>query len=113
MQARWYIRSMAVVRSVSRWAGLKAARRLSRSVPFAGTLIAVALASQAVRRKGLFRGLLDTGLDALPFVGAVKAGVELITGDLIGERSPAIGAAPTVDQASRAKGPRRRLKRPA
>jgi hypothetical protein len=104
---------MAVVRSVGRWAGMKAARRLSRTVPFAGTLIAVALAGQAVRRKGLVRGLLDTGLDALPFLGAMKAGVELITGDLIGERPTRVAAAPTVEQASRAKGPRRRLRRSA
>jgi hypothetical protein len=49
----------------------------------------------AVRRKGLILGLLDTGLDALPVVGALKGGVELLTGDLITERQayPALDAA--------------------
>ena len=68
--------------------GLKIARRFARSVPVLGAVVSLAVLGHAVRRKGLLLGLLDTGLDALPVVGALKGGVELVTGDLIAERSP-------------------------
>ena len=67
--------------------GLKLARRVARTVPVLGAVVSLAVLGDAVRRKGLVLGLLDTGLDALPVVGALKGGVELITGDLI-ERQP-------------------------
>jgi hypothetical protein len=55
-------------------------RRLSRSMPWIGAIVAVAAIGTAVRRKGLFGGVLDTGLDALPGVGAVKNAMEAIRG---------------------------------
>jgi hypothetical protein len=78
---------MGIPRAVGRWAGMKLTRRLSRSVPLVGTLAAVALAGHAVRTKGLLGGLVSTGLDAIPFVGALKNGIELFTGDLIPDRT--------------------------
>jgi hypothetical protein len=74
---------------VGRWMSLKLARRLARSVPVLGAVVSLAVVGDAVRRKGLLLGLLDTGLDALPVVGALKGGVELVTGDLIAERPDA------------------------
>jgi hypothetical protein len=74
---------------VGRWMGLKLARRIARSVPILGAVVSLAVLGHAVRRKGLLLGLLDTGLDALPVVGALKGGVELVTGDLIAERTSA------------------------
>jgi hypothetical protein len=71
---------------VGRWVGLKLARRVARTVPVLGAVVSLAVLGEAVRRKGLILGLLDTGLDALPVVGALKGGVELLTGDLITER---------------------------
>jgi hypothetical protein len=85
--------------------GLKVARRLARTVPVLGAVVSLAVLGDSVRRKGLLLGLIDTGLDALPVVGAVKGGLELLTGDLITER-PAEG--PLLDgarlQALRASG---------
>jgi hypothetical protein len=74
--------------------GLKLARRVSRTVPVLGAVVSLAVLGDAVRRKGLILGLLDTGLDALPLVGALKGSVELLTGDLITERQdrPALDA---------------------
>jgi hypothetical protein len=73
-----------------RWGGLRLARRLSRTVPYAGGLIAVALVGSAIRRKGLVGGVVDTGLNAVPFVGALKAGAEWWRGrDLIPDRPAA------------------------
>jgi hypothetical protein len=33
-----------------------------------------------MKRKGFFRGAMDTGLNAVPFVGAAKNAVELMRG---------------------------------
>jgi hypothetical protein len=72
---------------VVRWGGVRLARRLSRSVPYAGAIIAVAMVGSAIRRKGLVGGMLDTGLNAVPFLGALKAGTEWWRGrDLIPDR---------------------------
>jgi hypothetical protein len=39
-----------------------------------------------VKNKGLFGGLAHTALDAMPFVGAVKNGIELFTDDWFPDR---------------------------
>ena len=69
--ARGMIRS-----SVGRWMGLRVARRAGRSVPLIGAAVSVFLLRETIKRKGLVGGMLDTGLNALPFVGALKTGVE-------------------------------------
>ena len=55
-------------------------RRLSRSLPWIGTAIALATVFSTVRRKGVTRGVLDTGLNAVPVLGAAKNVVELARG---------------------------------
>ena len=59
---------------------MRVSRRLSRSIPWIGTAIALATVAATIRRKGVLRGSLDSGLNALPFVGALKAGVEVLRG---------------------------------
>ncbi|MCA1583614.1 MAG: hypothetical protein LC791_02170 [Acidobacteria bacterium] len=72
---------------LTRWGGARLARRMSRSVPFLGAVIAVATVGAAIRRKGVVGGAVDTGLNALPFVGAMKMGVEWWRGrDLFPDR---------------------------
>jgi hypothetical protein len=85
---------MGVAHRLGSWAGMRAARRLSRSFPIVGTVIAVVLVGRTVRRKGWKLGLVDATLDALPFIGTAKAGVELVRGDLFPDR-------PAADIASR------------
>jgi hypothetical protein len=53
---------------------------VSRSVPWIGGAIALATVVSTMRRKGFFGGVLDTGLNAIPFVGAAKNTVELVRG---------------------------------
>lgn len=77
---------MPLTSKLGRWMGLKVARRLARTVPVLGAVVSLAVLGDSVRRKGLLLGLIDTGLDALPVVGAVKSGIEILTGDLIVER---------------------------
>jgi hypothetical protein len=64
--------------SVGRWLGLRVARRAGRSVPLVGAAVSVYLLRETIKRKGFLGGLLDTGLNALPFVGALKTGLETI-----------------------------------
>jgi hypothetical protein len=55
-------------------------RRLVRAWPIVGGVAAVLMVAGTVRRKGLVRGSLDTALDAMPFVGAVKNLLEVRRG---------------------------------
>jgi hypothetical protein len=66
---------------------MRIARRLSRSIPFLGTVIALVTIGTAIRRKGWLGGTADTALDAMPFVGAAKMTAEVVRGrDFIRDR---------------------------
>jgi hypothetical protein len=67
-------------RTIVSWGGARAARRLSRSLPWLGGAIALLTVAGSIRRKGIIGGTVDTGLDAIPFVGALKAAVEVARG---------------------------------
>ena len=71
---------MAVTRQISQYARGRVIRRLSRSVPWIGAVVALAAIGSAIRRKRLFGGALDTALDVIPGVGAVKNACEAIRG---------------------------------
>ena len=69
---------------------MRLSKRLRRSVPYIGTAIALATIVATVRRKGLVSGSLDTGLNAMPVVGAVKNAIEMARGrDFFPDRVPA------------------------
>ena len=65
---------------VARWGGARLSRRLARSVPFLGAAVAVATVAHTMRRKGVLSGALDTGFNAIPFVGAAKNVAEVVRG---------------------------------
>ena len=71
---------MALIGQVSQYGRARLVRRLSRSMPWIGALVAMAAIGAAIRRKGLIGGALDTALDVMPGVGAVKNAVEAIRG---------------------------------
>src|SRR5262245_7057059 len=77
---------MAMVHKMGRWAGLKVARRVGKSIPVFGAAVALYLLRDSVKRKGWMGGVVDTGLDAIPYVGALKDGIELFTDDWIPDR---------------------------
>ena len=62
-------------------------KRAAKMVPFGGTVVAVALVGHDVKRKGLVNGVVNSGLDAIPFVGLAKNGIELFTGDFIPDKA--------------------------
>ena len=63
-----------------RWGGAKMSRRMARSLPWIGAAIAAATLAETMRRKGVVGGAFDTGLNAIPFVGAIKNGIEMVRG---------------------------------
>jgi hypothetical protein len=71
---------MAVGRQVSQYVRGRLIRSLSRSIPWIGAAVAVVSVGTAIRRKGAFGGVLDTALDAMPGVGAVKNAFEAVRG---------------------------------
>jgi hypothetical protein len=71
---------MARTKQLSNYAGRKIARRLTRSIPYIGAAIALLTLGSAIRRKGLFRGTVHSGLDAIPFVGGAKNLAEMARG---------------------------------
>jgi hypothetical protein len=62
-------------------------RRIYRSMPWIGGLIALVTVGRAMRRKGFFGGAVDTALDFTPFIGPVKNMAEVGRGrDFIPDR---------------------------
>lgn len=79
---------MSIGQKVTTWGGARLSRRLSRSIPVLGTLIAAATIFSTIRRKGVVSGTFDTGLNAMPFVGALKNAAEIMRGrDFFPDRS--------------------------
>lgn len=69
--------------------GWQMAKRVAKMVPFGGTAIAVGLVGHDIKKKGLVRGVVNSGIDAIPVVGLVKNGVELFIGDLFPDKNHA------------------------
>jgi len=63
--------------------GWQIAKRVAKSLPYVGSALAISLVGYNVKKKGLFRGVSDSALDAIPIVGTVKNVTEFFTGDLI------------------------------
>jgi hypothetical protein len=62
-------------------------KRLSRSMPWIGAAIALATVAGTMKRKGVLRGGVDTALNAMPFLGAMKNVAEVVRGrDFIPDR---------------------------
>lgn len=71
---------MATTHRLVRWGGARLSKRVSRSVPWIGTAIALATVVGTMKRKGFFGGAVDTGLNAVPFLGAAKNVIEIARG---------------------------------
>ena len=78
---------MAKTQQLQRYATRKLTRRLTRSIPYIGAVIAIATLGSAIRRKGWLRGTVHSGLDAIPYVGGVKNLAEAARGrDFLADR---------------------------
>jgi len=89
---------MTRTRKVGRWAGRKLVRRIGKSVPFVGGIVTAAFLYETMKRKGTVPGLADAVLNSIPFFGALKNGMELLTDDWFPDRpapsSPSSAASP-------------------
>lgn len=80
---------MGITQQAMRYGQRRIARKLIRAVPFLGAIVALATVGRAIRRKGMVGGTVDTTLDFIPYVGAVKNTMELVRGrDFIQEVAP-------------------------
>ncbi|MEO6049980.1 MAG: hypothetical protein ABIP78_01430 [Pyrinomonadaceae bacterium] len=76
-----------IKRKLVRAGGWQVAKRLAKMVPFGGTAVAVLLVGTDIRNKGVFNGLVNSGIDAIPFVGLGKNVIELVRGDFIPDKA--------------------------
>ncbi len=75
-----------LTRKALKLGGWRLVKVLSKSVPYAGTVIAIGLVGQSVRNKGLVKGAVNSGLDAIPIVGTVKNVAEFFVGDFLPDK---------------------------
>jgi hypothetical protein len=71
---------MTLQQQAVRYGQQRVARRLSRSLPWIGGLIALAGLAATIRRKGFVGGTIDTALNAMPVVGGLKTAAEVVRG---------------------------------
>ena len=76
----------SIKRKVVRAGGWQIAKRVAKSVPFGGAAVAIVLVGSDIKNKGVIKGLINSGIDAIPVVGLVKNGVELFRGDFIADK---------------------------
>jgi hypothetical protein len=97
---------MAITAQLKQYAGRRLTRRLIRTMPWVGSVVALATLGGAMRRKGILGGALHTALDFIPFVGGAKNLAEIGRGrDFIPDKpikilrhDGAIPEAPAADQ---------------
>lgn len=75
-----------VTRKVIHAGGWQVAKRVAKTIPFGGTAIAIVLVGSDIRNKGVLKGILNSGIDAIPLVGLAKNAIELVRGDFIPDK---------------------------
>ncbi len=73
-------------RKLAHAGGWQVAKRMAKMVPFGGTVIAAVLVGSDIKSKGVVYGLVNSGIDAIPFVGLAKNVVEMVRGDFIPDK---------------------------
>lgn len=66
--------------------GWQVVKRTAKMLPFGGAIIVVGLVGHDIKKKGLVKGIVNSGIDAIPLVGLAKNAVELFTGDFIKDK---------------------------
>ncbi len=68
--------------------GWTIAKRVAKSIPYVGSAMAIGLVGYDIKKKGVVKGVLNSGIDAIPFVGMGKNIVEFFTGDFFPDKNP-------------------------
>ena len=77
----------SLTRKIAHAGGWKLAKRVSKSIPYVGSAVALGLVGYDIKRKGLKNGLLNAGVDAIPFVGTAKNAIEFFRGDFFPDKN--------------------------
>ena len=80
-------RKQTLTRKAVHAGGWTVAKRVAKSIPYVGTAMAIGLVGYDIKRKGVVNGVLNAGIDAIPFVGMAKNVVEFFTGDLLPDKT--------------------------
>ncbi|MBC7900797.1 MAG: hypothetical protein H7070_12185 [Saprospiraceae bacterium] len=76
----------SLTRKLAHAGGWQVAKRAAKMLPFGGTFVVLALVGHDIKKKGLMKGVINSGIDAIPFVGLAKNGIELFTGDFLPDK---------------------------
>ena len=79
-------RKSEIKRKLIHAGGWQVAKRVAKTIPLGGTVVAIALVGTDIKNKGFVKGLVNSGIDAIPFVGLAKNAVELFRGDFIPDK---------------------------
>lgn len=66
--------------------GWQVAKRVAKSIPVVGGLMTIGLVGYDIKKKGVVKGVINSGLDAIPIVGTAKNVVEFFTGDFLSDK---------------------------
>ena len=75
-------------RKIMHAGGWQIAKRVAKTIPFGGTAVAVVLVGSDIKKKGVVKGVANSTIDAIPFVGLAKNAIELFTGDFLPDKKP-------------------------
>jgi hypothetical protein len=70
-----------ILRRIIRAGGARIVVRTAKTIPVVGAAVAIGLVGYEIKKKGLIKGVVNTALDATPFLGAIKNAIEIFTGD--------------------------------
>ncbi len=70
----------SIKRKIAHAAGWQLLKRGAKMLPFGGTAVAIFLVGSDIRQKGVINGVVNSAIDAIPFVGLAKNGIELVRG---------------------------------
>jgi len=79
-------KNKSLKRKVAEAGGWLAAKRIGKMIPGVGTALAIGLVGYDIKRKGVVNGVLNSGLDAIPFVGLGKNVIEFFRGDFLPDK---------------------------
>ncbi len=66
--------------------GWSIAKRVAKSIPYVGSVMAIGLVGYDIKQKGVVKGIINSGLDAIPIIGLGKNAIEFFTGDLLPDK---------------------------
>jgi len=79
-------KKQSIKRKLVHAGGWQVAKRVAKTIPFGGTVVAIVLVGSDIRSKGLVKGVINSSIDAIPFVGLAKNAVEMVRGDFLADK---------------------------